>query len=125
MVATPATLTRHLIHRLGYTFKKSLIATKRLRKRVRAARFEWQHRRMPRMRLEPHRLVFVDKTAVTTKLTRLKGHSARGTRLEADAPFGHWRTQAFITGLRVDELSAPWVLDGPINRVAFEAYIET
>ena len=80
---------------------------------------------MPRMRLEPHRLVFIDETAVTTKMTRLRGRSPRGTRLEADAPFGHWRTQTFIAGLRVDELSAPWVLDGPMNRAAFDIYIET
>ena len=77
------------------------------------------------MRLEPHRLVFIDETAVTTKMTRLRGRSPRGARLEADAPFGHWRTQTFIAGLRIDELSAPWVLDGPMNRAAFDTYIET
>ena len=77
------------------------------------------------MRLEPHRLVFIDETAVTTKMTRLRGRSARGTRLETDAPFGHWCTQTFIAGLRIDELSAPWVLDGPMNRAAFDTYIET
>ena len=77
------------------------------------------------MRLEPHRLVFLDETAVTTKMTRLRGRSLRGTRLEADAPFGHWRTQTFIAGLRVDELTAPWVLDGPMNRDAFDVYIKT
>ena len=77
------------------------------------------------MRAEPHRLVFIDETAVTTKMTRLRGRSPRGTRLEADAPFGHWRTQTFIAGLRIDELSAPWVLDGPMNRAAFDIYIET
>ena len=77
------------------------------------------------MRLEPHRLVFIDETAVTTKMTRLRGRSACGTRLEADAPFGHWCTQTFIAGLRVDELTAPWVLDGPMNRTAFDTYIET
>ena len=57
------------------------------------------------MRLEPHRLVFIDETAVTTKMARLRGRSVRGTRLEADAPFGHWRTQTFIAGLRIDGLS--------------------
>lgn len=77
------------------------------------------------MRLEPHRLVFIDETAVTTKMTRLRGRSPRGARLESDAPFGHWRTQTFIAGLRVDELTAPWLLDGPMNRAAFDVYIET
>ena len=41
------------------------------------------------------------------------------------APFGHWGTQTFIAGLRCDELVAPWVLNGPMNRAAFETYIET
>ena len=77
------------------------------------------------MRLEPHRLVFIDETSVTTKLTRLRGRSPCGARLEADAPFGHWRTETLIAGLRVDEFAAPWVLDGPMNRAAFDTYIQT
>ena len=36
--ATPAMLSRYLIHRLNYTYKKSLIATERRREQVRAAR---------------------------------------------------------------------------------------
>ena len=36
----------------------------------------------------------------------------------ADAPFGHWGTQTFIAGLRCNELIAPWVLNGPMNRAA-------
>ena len=39
------------------------------------------------MRFEPHRLIFIDETAVTTKMTRLRGLSLGGERLEADAPF--------------------------------------
>ena len=77
------------------------------------------------MRLEPHRLIFIGEIAVTTKMTHLRGRSLHGARLEADAPFGHWRTQTFIARLSVDELAAPYVLDGPMNRVAFETYIET
>jgi len=77
------------------------------------------------MRTKPGRLVFIDETGTTTKMTRLRGRSKRGSRLEADAPFGHWMTQTFIAGLRCDGLIAPWVLDGPMNRAAFDAYIET
>ena len=69
--------------------------------------------------------MFIDETSLTTKMTRLRGRSPCGNRLEADAPFGHWCTQTFIAGLRVGELTAPWVLDGPMNRAAFETYIET
>ena len=77
------------------------------------------------MREQPHRLVFLDETFVTTKMTRLRGRSRKGQRLPASAPFGHWTTHTFIAGLRCHELSAPWIIDGPMTRLAFEAYIET
>lgn len=77
------------------------------------------------MRREAHRLIFIDETGTTTKMARLRGRARRGERLKADAPFGHWRTQTFIAGLRMSELVAPFVLDGPMNRRAFETYVET
>jgi len=77
------------------------------------------------MRQQPGRLVFIDETGTTTKMTRLRGRAPRGERLRAAAPFGHWGTQTFIAGLRCDGLVAPWVLDGPMNKAAFEKYVET
>lgn len=77
------------------------------------------------MRQEPHRLVFVDETATTTKMTRLRGRARRGQRLRAHAPFGHWKTQTFVAALRCEGLSAPWIIDGAMNRKIFEAYVET
>lgn len=73
----------------------------------------------------PHRLVFVDETAVTTKMVRLRGRSPRGTRLHAAAPFGHWRTQTFIAGLRCHGLTAPWIVDKVMDRAAFNTWVET
>ncbi len=69
--------------------------------------------------------MFVDETFINTKMTRLRGRSRKGERLRASAPFGHWKTHTFIAGLRCHELSAPWVIDGPMTRSAFEAYVET
>jgi hypothetical protein len=92
---------------------------------VKAERRFWIDRRQPRMRLEPHRLVFVDETSITTKMVRLRGRAPRGERLLADAPFGHWGTQTFIAGLRCCELIAPWVIDKAINRAAFDVWVET
>ena len=91
---------------------------------IREERRVWTAQRQPRMREQPHRLVFVDETFVNTKMARLRGRS-RGERLRASAPFGRWGTHTFIAGLRSHELSAPWVVDGPITRRVFEAYIET
>jgi transposase len=77
------------------------------------------------MRQEPHRLVFLDETGATTKMTRLRGRCPKGQRLYAKAPFGHWLTQTFIAGLRCYGLTAPWVVDGPMTRRIFETYVET
>ncbi len=77
------------------------------------------------MRLEPHRLVFIDETGTTTKMTRLRGRCLKGKRLRSKAPFGHWKTQTFIAGLRHDGLTAPFVVDAPMNRIIFETYVET
>lgn len=85
----------------------------------------WMTKRQPRMRLEPHRLVFIDETSVNTKMARLRGRALKGERLRAQAPFGYWGTQTFIAGLRCHGLTAPWVIDRPMNRVAFDTYIET
>lgn len=41
------------------------------------------------------------------------------------APFGHWEIQTFIAALRHDGLTAPWVIDAPMNRRLFETYVET
>src|SRR5689334_9289444 len=54
----------------------------------------------------------------------LRGWGPCGQRLEASAPFGHWKTMTFIAALRYDRISAPWVIDGPINGELFTLYVE-
>ena len=71
------------------------------------------------------RLVFIDETSLNTKMVKTSSWSPVGERLIDHAPFGHWNTQTFIAGLRQDGLTAPWVIDGPINRRRFDIYIET
>jgi transposase len=39
-------------------------------------------------------------------------------------PHGHWRTTTFVGALTLRGMIAPFVLSGPINRNAFEAYVE-
>src|SRR3954468_18942543 len=124
VIASPASLSRVLCT-AGFTYKKQLMATERERADVRERRREWIEKRQPRMRLQPARLVFIDETAVNTKMTRVRGRSRRGERLRAAAPFGRWGTQTFIAGLRCDGLTAPWVVDGAMDRTAFNAYVET
>ena len=75
-------------------------------------------------RLDPSRLVFVDETWAKTNMTRTHGRSLRGQRLIAKVPHGHWTTLTFIAALRCDALTAPFVIDGPINGDWFLAWVQ-
>lgn len=57
-------------------------------------------------------------------MTRTHGRCARGERLIAKAPHGHWRTLTFLAALRCDRIDAPCVIDGPINGEIFLAYVK-
>ena len=74
--------------------------------------------------LDPARLVFIDETAVSTNMVRLSGRAARGVRLIGRVPQGHWKTMTFVAGLRHNRMVAPFVVDGPMTRAAFLAYLE-
>jgi transposase len=55
---------------------------------------------------------------------RRYGRCRRGARLIAKVPHGRWRTLTFLAALRHDCITAPCVIDGPINGASFRAYIE-
>jgi transposase len=57
-------------------------------------------------------------------MARQRGRIQKGERLKVGIPHGHWKTTTFVAGLRLAGMVAPLVLDGPINREAFVAYIE-
>jgi transposase len=39
-------------------------------------------------------------------------------------PHGHWKTTTFVAGLRLGALTAPCVIDGPMDGATFLAYVE-
>jgi len=57
-------------------------------------------------------------------MTRTHGRIARGQRLNARVPHGHWKTMTFLAALRADRIDAPCVLDHPVNGTNFHAYVE-
>ena len=57
-------------------------------------------------------------------MTRTHGWMKRGRKLIAKVPQGHWKTTTFLAALRYGEVTAPCVLDGPINGECFLAYVE-
>lgn len=74
--------------------------------------------------LDPDHLVFIDETWASTNMARTRGRAPRGERLRAAIPHGHWKTTTFVAGLRNTGMVAPMVLDGPINGLSFQAYID-
>lgn len=74
--------------------------------------------------IDPRRLVFIDETGASTKMARLYGRARRGRRCKAAIPHGHWKTSTFTGALRLSGMTAPMVLDGPMNGAAFKAYVE-
>ena len=73
--------------------------------------------------IDIHRLVFIDETGASTKMARLYGRSPCGQRCVAALPHGHWKTTTFVGALRATGMTAPMVLDGPMDGLAFEAYV--
>ena len=57
-------------------------------------------------------------------MARAHGRAPRGERLRMGIPHGHWKTTTFVAGLTLRGMIAPFVLSGPINRDAFETYVE-
>lgn len=74
--------------------------------------------------LEASHLVFLDETWLSTNMARRYGRCAKGERLRAPVPYGHWKTTTFLAGLCHDGLIAPLVLDGPIDGDSFRAWVE-
>lgn len=69
-------------------------------------------------------MIFIDETWAKTNMTRTHGRCAKGDRLVAKVPHGNRKTLTFIAGLRCDGVVAPCLLDGPIDRESFLAWLE-
>lgn len=86
-----------------------------------AARERW---RTAQRLLDPARLIFIDETGTSTNMARLRGRCRRGERLIGKVPHGHWKITTFVAGLRYDAITAPFVIDSPMNGAIFKAYLE-
>ena len=114
--------------------KKTALASEQDRPDVARKRLRWKAHQGG---VDIRRLVFIDESeplkaplvqaqwrTAKTNMTPLRGWAARGKRLIGKAPFGHWNTMTFIAALRHDAITAPWVIDGPINGGIFRTYVE-
>jgi len=88
---------------------------------VAEARRQWKD---GQARLDPAKLVFVDETGASTQMARLYGRCKRGQRVISRVPWGHWKTVTFVAGLRLDGLTAPFVIDCAMNGAIFIEYLQ-
>ena len=57
-------------------------------------------------------------------MTRLYGRAPRGQRVLAAVPHGHWKTTTLISALDQAGVRCSMTLDGAVNMLAFEAFVE-
>ena len=70
------------------------------------------------------RLVFVDESGASTKMTRLGGRSPVGERLVARVPHGHYQASTLIAGVRLEGPCAPWLFEGAMDGEMFLAWVQ-
>jgi len=88
---------------------------------VAAARRQW---RQDQPLLDTAKLVFLDETGTATDMARLRGRGPRAMRVIGKVTYGHWKTTTFVAALRNDAITAPFVIDKPMNGTIFRTYVE-
>jgi transposase len=101
--------------------KKSVYASEQDRADVAAARQRWKD---TQKLLDRAGLVFIDETGTSTNMARTRGRCRRGERLIGKVPHGHWKITTFVAALRCDAITAPFVIDQPMNSAIFKTYLE-
>jgi hypothetical protein len=66
-------------------------------------------------RVAPERLVFIDETWTKTNMAPLRGWARRGRRLIGKVPHRRWKSMTFVAALPHHGITAPWLLEGPID----------
>jgi transposase len=97
-----------------------VLASEQNRPDIADARLRW---REGQASLDPQRLIFIDETGCATNMIRLRGRALLGKRLRGSTPHGHWKITTFTAGLTSTGMTAPMVLDGPMNSDCFKAYV--
>ncbi|WP_426043163.1 IS630 family transposase [Brevundimonas sp. TWP2-3-4b1] len=115
-----SSLWRFFVRRRITPQKKSAHADEQSRPDVLIRRQAWFDSQLD---LDPERLVFIDETGASTKMARRHGRAPRGQRLRCSVPHGHWKTTTFVGALRLSGMTAPMVIDGPMNGAWFLAYV--
>lgn len=74
--------------------------------------------------IDARRLVFIDEFGVNVRLARLFGWAPRGERSRGLIPRNYGKNLSVCAALSLDGITAAMTIDGAIDGVAFEQYIE-
>lgn len=74
--------------------------------------------------LPTKQLVFVDECGSNIALTPLYARAPRGQRAYGAVPRNWGKNTTLITGLTLDGIQAPMILEGAVDTLAFETYVE-
>jgi transposase len=69
-------------------------------------------------------LKFIDESGVHLGLTRLWGRAAPGERVVDAVPSHSGQHSSLLAAIGLTGVEAPWLLDGAVDREAFEVYVK-
>jgi transposase len=99
-----------------YHAKKTLVASERNNYKR-----GWFRRRVSG--IDPNRLIFIDEAAVNTAMTRRFGRAAPGERVVESVPRNYGEQTSMISAIGLRGLIATMTLEGAVDTLAFNAYI--
>jgi len=112
-----------VLRELGWTRKKSLVATERLRPDVQAKRTEWCETTRPA--LNPEDLVFLDEAGSNVGMTPNTGYAPRGERVVDHAPKSHGTNVSILAAMTWDGPLGARTFDGAVNGPRFLRWIKS
>jgi len=92
---------------------------------VKALRQDYQLRFVESLDKLVKRLKFLDESGTHLGLTRLCARAAPGQRIVEATPGYSGPHYTVVATLGWKEVTAPWILEGAMDRVAFEAYVRS
>lgn len=97
--------------------KKTLAASER--REEERARFREQMKEM-----DATRLVVVDECGSNIALTPVYGRAPKGQRVHGSVPRNRGKNTTLLASLSLSGIGAAMIIEGAVNAVAFEAYVE-
>jgi transposase len=101
--------------------KKSLHATERDTEENRRRREEFVAKLGT---IPPEKLIFLDESGVTTRMTRLYARAPGGTRVHEGAPEGDWKILTILGAMSTRGIIAAMTIEAATDREIFLAYLD-